>query len=35
MWFSIAVPVWIVGERRLMAIIAARGAAKQEQPGQA
>jgi hypothetical protein len=31
---SIAVPVWIVGERRLMAVLAARGAAKQGQPGQ-
>jgi hypothetical protein len=30
--FSVAVPVWIVGERRLTAALAARGAAKQGQP---
>jgi len=32
--FSVAVPAWIVGERRLMAVLAARAVAKQGQPGQ-
>jgi hypothetical protein len=30
--FSVAVPVWIAGEHRLMAVLAARGTAKQGSP---